>query len=99
MLLLYSGQYLAHRKYFKSICYYLSIKIQLGTVNSACKGGNPPTLQSPESETRLPVFKLSKGERVGNINCIKSSLKTYEYSFTLLEVDYLALKGRELKEG
>lgn len=44
-------QILAHHKYYICICYYISIKIQLGTGNSARKGEIPPTLQSPESET------------------------------------------------
>lgn len=44
-------QFLAYPKYYISICYYISIKIQLGTVKSAGKVEIPPTLQSPESET------------------------------------------------
>lgn len=59
-------QFLAYRKYYISICYYISIKIQLGTLKSAGKVEIPPTLQSPESET---TYKLSKGSKEGNINC------------------------------
>lgn len=44
-------QFLAYRKYYISICYYINIKIQLGTVKSAGKVEIPPTSQSPESET------------------------------------------------
>ena len=31
LLFLYLGQYLAHREYYGSMCYYISIRSQLGT--------------------------------------------------------------------
>ena len=73
LFLLYLGQYLTHRKYYISTRYYIGINIRLGT--NACKGRIPLYTVSRIKQTRLSAFKLSKGSRVRNINCISPHWK------------------------